>query len=325
MQSSKLALLVQVYKGGEYFKECLESIEPHLGCFSAVYISVNGSVLFDDDIKLAESFKTGHADNRIILFSWESTLSAAVHSKSFYEKVLDEDKESDFFMTLCHDDILLSDFTENSEHLRFSLEKDDMVSMAKSFFSFTFDSNSLIGTSYGNLLSYPKQRVEKTEYLMKCFDRYPETNCSGMVFPRDAFKEFTLLIPLFTYGYRSEYVQFANRQTTYVRGSAKPLVGIRMHPESEGACIVPEIIDKDVFFYICYLIFGANDRKLRVKYRKWLNLSVPSHSIFVFKRKTIFSLLFITGNICSFMYVYSRLLKVVVHTCIKNALRTIGL
>lgn len=53
----KLTVVIPVYKGGEYFRECLESFLPHLECFDTIAASINKSPLQEMDIATFKEFQ----------------------------------------------------------------------------------------------------------------------------------------------------------------------------------------------------------------------------------------------------------------------------
>ena len=115
----ELSLIIQVYRGNSYFKECLESVKKNIRFFHVIYISINKSDVSDFDLKTAMCFKKDikqSSDNqniRIIIFSQNKTLSAIKHGKVFYKNILKLDKASRFFMILCDDDIIFPSFSDN--------------------------------------------------------------------------------------------------------------------------------------------------------------------------------------------------------------------
>lgn len=265
----KLSIILQVYSGKEYFEECLQSILPHIQLINHIYISISNSQNFDIDVKTINNFVTKNNLTNVVIYTIEKTnVSAVQHSKIFYNNILNTDRDSDFFITLCHDDILLPTFSEEVSRIILSglLMKDVIINPARSFYRNTFNSSNWTGTYFG-LLSYENLMTSKENFSKACFDRYPPTNISGLIQSKQSLKEYTSLLKLFAYGYRAEYIQMFTKPVKKIMCTLQPIIGIRNHEEQEGAKQIESALIHDEKLYITYMYYVTYNNTFR-KYLK---------------------------------------------------------
>lgn len=197
-----LSLIIQVYRGSRYFKECLESVKANIFLFNTIYISINKSDISDEDFKTALCFKEQikqadiNSKIEIVIFIQNQTLTAIEHGKVFYKKILQQDINSNFFMILCHDDILLPAFAKNILSILGNLNENEILNPARSYYHEEFIEKNYMGSYYG-LLSYPELKTTKENFAVKGFDCYPETNITGLIFSKKVLQEFYRVLPFF--------------------------------------------------------------------------------------------------------------------------------
>ena len=270
-QRKKLSLIIQTYRGNKYFKECLDSVKPNINFFEIIYISINQSAMYDADLETALSFKLQtkqlNFNTQVIIFTQNKTLKATEHSKIFYKNILKRDTSSDFFILLCHDDILLPTFSENILSILDDLSADTIINPARLHYKQLFIPKNYIGTYYG-LLSYQELKTTKENFASKGFDCYPETNITGLIFSRKLLKEFCKVLPFFTYGYRFEYIMMFAPSIKYLKGTRIPIVGIRRHAEQTGSQFIQSAYEADEQLYKFYLWYTTKDRNFRQKVQK---------------------------------------------------------
>jgi hypothetical protein len=310
-----ISLLVQVYNGGTYFQECLESIGSYISFFHKVYISINYSKEFDNDYKRAVSFKEKNLTNNIYISTRQKTYTALQHGFLFYKEILKSDKSSDFFLLLCHDDIISPNFGSHFQKLISTLNDDEVINPARSFYQDSFTSDNLIGTYYG-LLSYSDYVTTKEDFANKCFDNSPRTSISGLIFPKKVLKEFSSLMPFCNFGYRAEFFIMCNYTTKYVKGTDFPLVYIREHAGQEGSYCNKDYLRMDEFFYRYYLWYTTNN----VLLTKRLVYNIKSFLELVYFIKLNFFMFLKTRKISKLFspyFIYKALRKGTKHLLIK--------
>lgn len=268
-----LSLIIQVYRGSRYFKECLESVKQNIRFFYTIYISINKSDVSDIDLKTALSFKAYIEQSpsdfkpHVIIFTQDQTLTAIAHGKLFYKKILQQDTNSNFFMILCHDDILLPAFAETISPLLPDLDGSVILNPARSYYNQSFLAQNYIGSYYG-LLSYPGLKTTKENFAAKGLDCYPETNITGLVFSKKVLQEFYRVLPFFSYGYRAEYIMMFVPSVHYIQGTSVAIVGIRRHAEQEGAQFIKDAYEADEQLYRFYMWYVTNNNTFKERIQK---------------------------------------------------------
>lgn len=268
-----LSLIIQVYRGSRYFKECLESVKANIFLFNTIYISINKSDISDEDFKTALCFKEQikqadiNSKIEIVIFIQNQTLTAIEHGKVFYKKILQQDINSNFFMILCHDDILLPAFAETISPLLPDLDGSVILNPARSYYNQSFLAQNYIGSYYG-LLSYPGLKTTKENFAAKGLDCYPETNITGLVFSKKVLQEFYRVLPFFSYGYRAEYIMMFVPSVHYIQGTSVAIVGIRRHAEQEGAQFIKDAYEADEQLYRFYMWYVTNNNTFKERIQK---------------------------------------------------------
>ena len=116
----KLSLVIQVYNGGSYWKECWESVLLNQDCFDQIFVSINKSSKQDEDIALIRDCKL----EKLHWISQDRFLTAVEHGMRLENWVKTFHPTGHIFI-LCHDDILLRDGLLKLRQL--NLKEDDAV------------------------------------------------------------------------------------------------------------------------------------------------------------------------------------------------------
>lgn len=269
----KLSLIIQVYNGNNFFKECLDSVKQNTRFFHTIYISINKSAVSDFDLKTAMCFKEDikqSSDNqniRIIILSQSKTLSAINHGKIFYKNILKLDKTSDFFMILCHDDILLPSFADNISSILCNLNENEILNPARSYYHEGFTEKNYMGSYYG-LISYPEIKTTKEDFAAKGLDCHHETNITGLIFSKKVLQKFYKVLPFFSYGYRAEYIMMFVPSIQYIQSTSVAVVGIRRHNEQAGAQFIKNAYEADERLYRFYMWYVTKNHLFKKQIQK---------------------------------------------------------
>ena len=280
----KISLIIQVYQGGLFLKDCLDSVRQNIYSFNSIYISINKSACSNADLHTALSLKKEIKkilqDNiNITIFTQDTRLSARDHSIVFYKNILQCDKTADFFMILCHDDILLPAFSANISSILSNLNENEILNPARSYYKENFTKKTYKGSCYG-LLSYPDFKTTKEEFAMRSLDCAPSTCITGFILSKKALFEYLKILPFFAYGYRAEYVMMFLPSVKYVKSTNIPIVGIRNHTNQTGAQYFAKahIHDERLYFFLLWYISKNANFKSQIK----KHISFFSKDIFIF-------------------------------------------
>jgi hypothetical protein len=166
-------------------------------------------------------------------------------------------------MVLCHDDILLPNFSNYIARLLPELRENTTVNPARSFFKDVFDENHLLFTDYG-LLAYPNG-IGREDFISRDLDRFFITNVSGIIINVKDAKEARKAQRLLLYGMRAEHFLLCSKSIETIYGTTEPLIGIRVHNKSQGALVKKHqtIIDQSIYF--AYIYLTVNDKLLKNK------------------------------------------------------------
>jgi len=229
--STKPVLLVVAYRGGNYFKECVESVKPCVQYFSSSIIFINGSEP-EDDLHTASAItpllKTS-------IFATGKDFSAIEHSNLIQRQLHILLDPGQHIFVLCHDDRLVHDsFCD--------LKPDDWLrndpSLSLGNYA-VFNDNGHVryeSAFHDRTSTQPTaNRAQWRDSLGNARSRY--TNASGMRMPSQ------VLIEAAKYqvrtrsekGLRSEYICAAHHLIDVLYYHNPPLVAIREHSASEGA------------------------------------------------------------------------------------------
>ena len=242
-----LSLLVQVYNGGNYWRECLDSVKANLDLFDAVYVSIGKSSKQEEDIALLQELKT----DKLRWRAQDRDMSAVEHGKRFDQWVGSFQPRGHIF-TLCHDDILLREGLLKLKELE--LTEHDAVFGSFRFFSDDGSSREMTVREF-----YRKDGPFcKNEFFYLQDQQHFTYNISGTVLPA---KLYTAAKPLtwhlLSYGCRSELCHFCSPQIKKIHQIYEPTVKIRRHAGSEGSRMPEAALQYDTLVYLL-LAFSAS-------------------------------------------------------------------
>lgn len=233
---NKPVLVIPVFRGGEFFREAIESIIPCLPWFSQCVISLNG-VDTEEDKKTALRLKE-HC--QLTLLQTGRMLTSTQHglyiAKAMTPK-LRLGRKAQIFI-LCHDDLLSIEGFKQLDMEEWQSFGSDCVSLGD-YWVFN-DSNRFEAAAHRSSFAASKTTQKRSRQVF--FDMQntgvdPFTNVSGMRMSIDAFAK-TLRYFVRTgsrTGMRMEYAYVLNKTVSSVISYSPPLVRIRSHPNSEGA------------------------------------------------------------------------------------------
>ena len=235
----KLSLMVQVYNGGAYWRECLDSIKENLDLFDAVYVSIGKSPKQETDVKLLRDFPA----DKVHWIRQSREMSAKEHGMKLDRWVGSFHPEGHIFI-LCHDDILLR---EGLLKLR-ELDLNDNDAVFGPFFFFSQDQSSrpmLVHEFHRD----DGQPLDKDEFIFLQDQQRFTYNVSGLVLPAKLFIEYPLPWHLLRYGCYSECTHLIYPGIRHIYQTVIPTVKIRRHGASEGALMKSDDLLHDSLVY----------------------------------------------------------------------------
>ncbi len=220
----QLNLVIQVYRGGDYWREAWQSVQPCLNYFQGVYISINYSEIQEQDIALI----AGCDSDKVHWISHKNYMTAREHGEKIYQWLSSLQLQG-HLLILCHDDLLVKEGVE--EVLSFSGKEDEAV-----FGSFLyFDQENKyrpIGVRQFSLAS--SEAWDSVAFARFLFDHRCMISVSGIVLSVSAYAKNMPSVLALKHGCGSEFVLMVNPQVKRIRQTKFPLVKVRLHTESEG-------------------------------------------------------------------------------------------
>lgn len=258
----KLTILIPVYKGCAWFKECLESLVLHKKYIGSVVVSFNKSEMQREDIKIFETFQKDNSDIQCVQIVQPISCSAAWHGRLIWWNLRHYMGES-HWMILAHDDVLLPSFSESLKKLEHGINGSVAVNPSRSYYNdaikpenFTF--------SYFGLKAY-ENGISVNDFISLDFSCHYITNMSGVILPRESLQYAGRLTSLLKHGYRAEYLYLTARGVEKILGTDVPVIGIRVHSGQEGSCNYKFARCWDEKVYLLHLLFRTNDKLLKRK------------------------------------------------------------
>lgn len=245
----KLHLRIAVYRGGAYWKECWESVKENLDLFDGVYISINQSELQEEDIATVRDLRS----DKIHLLCQEKYLTAAQHG-IVMNNWLKKFHLDGYVYILCHDDILVR---EGLLELRaMPLQETDAVFCGAHFFS-----------SDGSEVPDPSQEADYTfpvspEKFVLIHGRL-SLNISRLVVPATLFHSKDVSSNALQYGYWAELCYLCSPFIERICATVKPAVKVRVHNQSEGSFIAPDLYLFDFILFRMQLYSRFRSREIR--------------------------------------------------------------
>ena len=249
----KLSLLVQVYNGGEYWRECWKSVLENQDVFEHIFVSIGKSPKQEDDIALIRDCKL----EKLHWIRQDRNMSARDHGEKLDHWVGSFQPEGHIFF-LCHDDILLRDGLLKLKEL--DLREDDAV-----FGPFRFFSDD--GGREIMVREFHRDDDRPVSGEMFCFlqDQCSYTyNVSGTVLPAVLFRIPHAPWHFQSYGCRSENCHLCNPYVKRIWQTAEPTVKIRTHSGSEGSHLPSDAMQYDTMVYLLSAFVTYRNPSLRL-------------------------------------------------------------
>lgn len=263
----KINIILPVYRGGDYFRECLASIVPHIDIVKCLYISINKSISQKEDIESAQEFIDKYTDLTVKIYIRNRELTAKNHGYALLNDIMPV-ISAEYVMFLCHDDILLPSFSSEILPLlkNFCSDSSIVINPAREFYFESFTKENLRYTFYG-LKLFP-EGLDICQFISNDIDRHYITNISGIVFSRQCLTEYSKISKMLRYGYRAEYLLLASKTNTRIISTHVPVIGIREHSQQQGAINKPiaRFIDDSIYFLYVYIT--RKDELLKNKLEK---------------------------------------------------------
>ena len=102
MVKMTLSLVVQVYNGGAFWRQCWDSVVANMDLFESIFVSIGSSPVQREDVALVEPF----ISEKVRLLVQERSMSSVEHGRILDNWVASFEPEGHIFL-LCHGDILL--------------------------------------------------------------------------------------------------------------------------------------------------------------------------------------------------------------------------
>lgn len=277
-----ISLLVPVYNGMDYWKECVISINEYGYLFDNIIVSINKGESYQEDIETAKTINT---DN-ISLIIQEKKLDAVSHFNNIIKKV-----NTEYVVILAHDDLLLDGIKELRNKL-LSIENPSRISFLGTFQFFKGSEDiALVKEIYNGC-------IKKEEFIEYDLAKYFDLNISGMCLPVKSILNNLEYMNKFICGIRFDYLLLTNNEIDEIYQLESPTVRIRVHDNQQGKVIGSKGRIADSILYFMYHICNTNDNILKQKLKNELEgtllLSVKTNFLygilFYFKNFRIFAL-----------------------------------
>ena len=258
----KLTVLIPVYKGGAWFKECLESLVLHKKHIGSVVVSFNKSEMQREDIKIFEIFQKNNNDIQCVKIVQTISCSAAWHGRLIWWRLRHYMGES-HWMVLAHDDVLLPSFSDSLKKLESGINGSVAVNPSRSYYDDAIKPENFI-FSYFGLKAY-ESGISVNDFISLDFSCHYITNISGVILPRKSLRHAWRLTSLLKHGYRAEYLYLTAYGVEKILGTDAPVIGIRVHRGQEGSCNYKFSRCWDEKIYLVHLLFRTNDKLIKRK------------------------------------------------------------
>lgn len=215
--SEKPVLVIPVYNGGGFFRECFSSVVGKEFHFERVLISLNGTPDGRaEDRATLESF--GKLAENVVLLETPCSMESFEHHKFIMEALSNEFSDDRLVMNLFHDDVLLR-APKLGECEKESVMLGDW-------------GNLLEG---GSIAALKKSSLSPTNWIHSfSFHRIP-SNGSGMVAPLGVLRDVSLSLQKWRTGVRFEYLLCTHSSVKSLCAAKEPMVALRIHAGQEGA------------------------------------------------------------------------------------------
>lgn len=261
----KLTVVIPVYKGGEYFRECLERFLPHLECFDTIAASINKSPLQETDIATFKEFQKKLPKHITSFYLKQKFSLGARGHAAFIRWQLRKKSLQGFQMIMAHDDVLLENFSAVYRSFQDKLHDNSVINPARSFFDKSFSPEKKIYDYYG-ARNFP-EGLPVDEFVSQDFDRHYITNMSGIICTKQALDRANSITKYLIFGYRGEYIVLTAPNIITIYSTPEPVIGIRVHPGQQGSVQKNFARKWDEFVYLVHLYHRTTDPVLRQKIR----------------------------------------------------------
>ncbi|WP_133013308.1 glycosyltransferase family A protein [Marinomonas flavescens] len=249
MNDVTISLLVPVYNGGEYWRECAVSIEKYSCFFDNVIVSINKGDSFLEDLEVAEGLKISNIDIEV----QDELLGPIEHFMKVIKTV-----KTDYIFILAHDDLLLPGVEGMRQNIIKNGNRTDIAYLGTFVFFKESKDIAFVREIYGG--SFDK--VEFIEYdLAKNFN----LNISGMCLPVRSILENSDYFYRFGSGIRFDYVLLTNNKISKIYQLNEATVKIRRHDNQAGKTAGENVRIAGEISYYAYHIIETNDLILRSK------------------------------------------------------------
>lgn len=249
----KLSLVIQVYNGGDYWREGWKSILENQDVFEQIFVSISKSPKQEEDIALVRGCKL----EKLHWVRQDENLSAVEHGKRLDRWVGSFHPEGHIFF-LCHDDLLLRDGLLKLKEL--DLKENDAVFGPYRFFFQNGSRREITVHEFHREDEYP---LDKESFIFLQDQQQFTYNVSGLVLPAKLFEESPLPWHLLRYGGFSECCHMVHPMIRHIWQTEIPAVKIRWHGASEGALMKPDDHLHDSMVYHLIAASVAESPELR--------------------------------------------------------------
>ena len=227
----KPLLIIPVYNGGDFFRDCYESVIGKESSFEMVFISLNGTPTGRAaDQETLKSF--GKPAENVVLLETPTVLSSFDHQNFLIDAVSKRYSDDRLVMSLFHDDVLLR-APSRDECNPESVILGDWRNLLES----------------GLITALKRSPISPTEWMSSfLFHRIP-TNGSGMVAPLGVMRDVSLSLRKWRTGVRFEYLLCTHSSVKSLCAVKEPLVSLRIHDMQEGANVdLPSFVRGEAMF-----------------------------------------------------------------------------
>lgn len=275
-QKLTVTLIVQVYNGGSYWKECIKSINKYGLNFDKILVSINRGKCYLEDIDSAKELLVG---NRLNLVVQTKMLTPMEHLSEIMKLI-----NTDYICFLAHDDLLL----QNAINLKKVINKYGQnlnMSILGTFIFFNANgSEFFVKEIYGG-------NIDKEEFIEYDLAKNFNINISGMCVPTTSIMSNMVFFMKFISGVRTDYLWLTNKQIKNIIQLEQPTVKIRLHDNQQGKIINKKGRIVDNMLYFMYHIVYADNRNLKDKLRiAFIN------NLIIYKGEFVFGLMFYFKN-----------------------------
>ena len=250
----KLSLLIQVYNGGDYWREFWDSVLRNQDVFDQIFVSINKSPKQEEDVAVVRGCNL----EKLHWIRQDHTLAARDHGAILDRWVGSFHPQGHIFV-LCHDDILLREGLLKLKEL--DLKENDA---AFGPFRFFFQDGSRREITVHEFHWGTGQPMDKEMFIFLQDQQQFTYNLSGLVLRAKLFEENPMPWHLLRYGCFSECTHLVHPLIRKIHQTEVPTVKIRWHGASEGARMKQDDLYHDSMVYHLLAAAVARSRELRL-------------------------------------------------------------